>query len=253
MEFLIVGLLAFAAGFVDAAVGGGGLIQIPGLFAMFPAELPARILGTNKFASICGTSISMWNYARRVRLRWQVLVPAFVAALPASWLGAEAVRYLSRNAIRPVILILLILVAVYTFFNKSLGIDHRPRIAARYESLLAVAVGGVCGLYDGFFGPGTGAFLIFVFVRVFGYDFLHASASAKIINWATNFGALALFALTGNVIWAAALVMAACNIAGGWTGSHLALKHGSGFVRAFFLFVLIVLIGKFAYDTFQQS
>lgn len=168
MEYLAVGLIAFAAGFVDAAVGSGGLIQIPGLFAVFPAALPARILGTNRFSSICGTTISMRRYARRVALRWNVLIPAFVAALPASRLGGDAVRYLFRETLHPVNLALLVLVAIYTFLNKSLGMHHRPRITERHVRLPAVLVGSVFGFQGGFFGLGTGAFLIFVFLRVFG-------------------------------------------------------------------------------------
>jgi uncharacterized membrane protein YfcA len=109
------------------------------------------------------------------------------------------------------------------------------------------------GFYDGFFGPGTGAFLIFVFIRFFGYSFLHASAAAKVLNVGTNLAALVYFGATGSILWGPAVAMAACNVAGSWTGSHLAIKKGSGFVRALFLIVLAALIIKFGYDTYRAA
>jgi len=192
----IAGLGGFAllAGLVDAVAGGGGLIQLPALLLLWPAgeaTALAAVLGTNKFSSICGTGLAAVQYARRVPLHWASLLPAAGAALAGSWLGARVVTGLNPALLRPLILGLLVAVAGYTFARKDLGRLHAPRFSPRQERWLGVAVGAGIGFYDGFFGPGTGSFLIFAFVGLFGFDFLTASAGAKVINFATNLSALA--------------------------------------------------------------
>ncbi|MBK6600102.1 MAG: TSUP family transporter [Betaproteobacteria bacterium] len=249
MELLLLGVLALFAGFVDAIVGGGGLVQLPALFGAYPGASPALLLGTNKMAGIAGTAVAATRYLRRVRLPWAVLGPAVVGALLFALLGARAVAWLPREAVRPLILVLLIVVAVYTFLRKDFGAVHAPRRSAAAAPWLGFATGATLGFYDGFFGPGTGAFLMFVFVRLFGWDLLMASAAARVVNVATNFTALAFFAATGNVLWLTGLVMASCNIAGSIAGSGLALARGTAFVRGVFLVVLAVLIAKFGWDT----
>lgn len=247
---ITLALAAFGAGFIDAVVGGGGLIQIPALFTALPQELPASLFGTNKFSSIFGTTNAAWRYARRVRMPWRTTLPAALAAFACSYLGAMAVAWLPREALRPIILFLLVGAAAYTFHNKSFGALHRPQHSGNHELAYALLVGGVIGFYDGFFGPGTGSFLIFLFIRFFGFDFLHASAAAKVVNVATNLAALAYFVPHGYLLPVLAVVMAAFNVLGSLAGSHLALRHGSGFVRQMFLIVVSALILKFAYDTF---
>lgn len=254
MEFLESGLLAlvlaaFLAGAIDAVVGGGGLIQIPALFAIHPGESAATLFGTNKCASVVGTANATWRYALRVKMPWRTILPAAVAAFAFSYLGAAAVAWLPKEAIRPLILLLLILAAVYTLKRKDFGQVHRPAHAGHRELIYAVLLGGVIGFYDGFFGPGTGSFLIFLFVRFFGFDFLHASAGAKVVNVATNLAALAYFVPNGYVLPVLALTMAVANVSGSMAGTWLALKHGSGFVRQVFLVVVGALIVKFAWDT----
>lgn len=252
-DFLLfaLGLAAFCAGFVDAVVGGGGLIQIPALFAAFPNASPATLFGTNKLASIVGTSSAAVQYARRVSIPWRVALPGALAALIGSWYGAKAVAYLPPTVLRPLILVLLVLVAVYTFMRKDLGtVSTEPAHGGR-SAAIALGIGGVIGFYDGFFGPGTGSFLIFLFIRLLGMDFLRASVTAKILNVATNLAAIAYFVNNVSLLWKVAAVMAVCNLSGAVTGSRAALKHGSGFVRRMFLCVVSVLIAKLAYDTFR--
>ena len=241
---------AFLAGLVDAVVGGGGLIQSPALFAAQPGVAPATLFGTNKFASVFGTANAAWRYARRVEMPWRTILPAAIAAFALSYAGAAAVAWLPKDAVRPLILILLIFSAVYTLLKKDFGQLHRPAHSGRRELAYAVLLGGVIGFYDGFFGPGTGSFLIFLFIRFFGFDFLHASAGSKVVNVATNLAALAYFLPAGHIIAALAVGMAVANVAGSITGTWLALKHGSGFIRIVFLVVVGVLIVKFAWDTF---
>lgn len=248
---LMLALAAFAAGFIDSVVGGGGLIQIPALFTMLPQQSPATLFGTNKFASVFGTTNAAWRYARRVAMPWRTTLPAALAAFACSYLGAMAVSFLPRDLLRPLILILLVGAAVYTFVRKDFGAVHGPAHSGHKELVYAILLGGVIGFYDGFFGPGTGSFLIFLFIRFFGFDFLHASAAAKVVNVATNLAALAYFAPNGHLLWQVAIAMAVCNVGGSVAGTHLALKHGSGFVRQVFLVVVSLLIAKFAWDTFR--
>lgn len=243
---------AFAAGFIDSVVGGGGLIQIPALFTALPQQAPATLFGTNKFASVFGTTNAAWRYAQRVNMPWRTTLPAAIAAFACSYLGAMAVAWLPRELLRPLILVLLIGAAGYTFIRKDFGAVHGPQHSGHRELAYAVLLGGVIGFYDGFFGPGTGSFLIFLFIRFFGFDFLHASAAAKVVNVATNLAALAYFAPNGHMLWQLAVVMAVSNVGGSLAGTHLALKHGSGFVRQVFLVVVSLLILKFAWDTFSS-
>lgn len=234
---------AFFAGMVDAVVGGGGLIQIPALLAQFPQTAIPTLFGTNKLSSIAGTGAALWRYARSVRIPWAVVLPATVAALLGAWGGAALVAWIPREAMRPLVIVLMIAVAVYTFRRKDLGQQSsRPlNPADRWKGML---FGGVIGLYDGFFGPGTGSFLVFGFVRLFGMDFVQGSASAKVINFATNLSAIGFFASHGPLLWEIGIVMAVCNLAGSIIGTQLALKHGAGFIRKAFLLVVLLLIGK---------
>lgn len=253
IEISQIAILACAsvfAGFIDSVVGGGGLIQIPAIFSVLPKELPATLFGTNKIASVFGTSNAAWRYARRVTMPWGTTLPAAAAAFACSYLGAMCVAWLPRDLLRPMILVLLVGAAAYTFWRKDFGATHRPQHAGRAEFFYALAVGGVIGFYDGFFGPGTGSFLIFLFIRFFGFDFLHASAAAKIVNVATNLAAIGYFVPNGYYLPLIAVIMATANICGSFLGTHMALRHGSGFVRRVFLLVVCALILKFAWDTF---
>ena len=256
IELTLLAVLATAslfAGFIDAVVGGGGLIQLPSLFTVLPREMPATLFGTNKIASIFGTANAALGYARRVRMPWRTVVPAALAAFVFSFLGAMSVAWLPRDVLRPTILVLLIVAAAYTFWRKEFGVTHAPRHDGRVELVLALSIGALAGFYDGFFGPGMGSFLILLLIRFFGFDFLHASAVAKIVNVSTNLAAIGYFVPNGYYIAAAALVMAVGNVAGSFVGTHLALRHGSRFVRKAFLVVVCGLIVKFAWDTFSPA
>lgn len=247
IDWLILAPAAFFAGLVDAVVGGGGLIQIPVLLSAFPQTAIPTLFGTNKVSSIAGTGASLWRYARALTIPWNLVLPATVTALLGAWLGAAVVAWIPRDAMRPLVIVMMVVVAAYTFWRKDLGHveTHEPRPGDRWR---AAAFGLVIGFYDGFFGPGTGSFLIFGFVRVFGLDFVRASASAKVINFATNISAILFFASHGPILWAVGLTMAVCNLIGSQVGTHLALKHGARFVRQAFLAVVVVLIAKQVID-----
>jgi uncharacterized protein len=248
MDLFLVSVASLFAGFVDSIVGGGGLILVPALFAVFPNTHPATLFGVNKSASIWGTAAATVQYARRVQMPWGALLPAAAVCFAGSMAGAWAVTVVSPDFLRRLLPAILIGVLAYTLARKDLGRHHTPRFAGRREALAAAALGLTIGFYDGFFGPGTGSFFVFLFVRWLGYDFLHASASAKLLNTTSNLAALMLFAWKGHVWWHFAVVMAVANVVGSLLGTRLALKHGSGFVRGAFIVVVSALILKTGYD-----
>ena len=252
MEWFFITLASLLAGFVDAVVGGGGLVMVPALFAAFPAAPPATLLGTNKAASVWGTAMATWQYSRRVQVRWGAMLPAAGAGFVGSFAGAWAVTIMSADFLRKLLPLVLLGVLAYTLAKKDLGLHHTPRYTGRQEVLIASLVGVTIGFYDGFFGPGTGSFFVFLFVRLLGYDFLNASASAKLLNCATNIAAILLFAAKGHVWWHFAVTLAVANVVGSLLGTHLALKHGTGFVRGIFIVVVSILILKTGYDAFLR-
>jgi uncharacterized membrane protein YfcA len=250
MELIFVTCASLLAGFVDSIVGGGGLILVPALFAAFPTTHPATLFGINKGASIWGTAVATAQYAKRVDMRWSALLPAALAGFGGSLAGAWLVTEISPQFLRKVLPVVLLGVLIYTLVKKEMGRHHTPRFSGRTETLVACCIGLLLGFYDGFFGPGTGSFFVFLFVRWLGYDFLNASASAKLLNVATNLAALLLFAYKGHVWWHFALTMAVANVVGSLLGTHMALKHGATFVRMVFIFVVSALILKTGYDAF---
>jgi uncharacterized protein len=252
-ELLIVALASGLAGFVDAIVGGGGLVLLPALFATFPTASPATLMGTNKGGAIWGTAWAARQYAGRVTMNWRSLRPAAAGALLGSFVGAWVVTLVSPDGLRKALPLVLIGILAYTLARKDLGRHHAPRHAAATEAVLAGAIGLGIGFYDGFFGPGTGSFFVFLFVRVLGYDFLNASAAAKLLNTATNAAALLLFAWKGHVWWRVAAVLAVANVVGSLLGTRLALRHGAGFVRGVFVVVVGALILKTGHDVFLRG
>lgn len=248
VDFALLGCAAFLAGLVDAVVGGGGLIQVPVLFSVFSREIPATLLGTSKFAGIFGTGAAAVNYARKVRVAWSAAAPAAVSALLLSFAGAYTVTKVPADFVRTLLPFVLVAVAVYTFRKKDFGSVHAPLHSGSTERWVAVGIGAAIGFYDGFFGPGTGSFLLFLYVRFFGFDFLSASAAAKVVNVACNLSALMWFGYSGHILWQLGLMMAVCQVAGSLVGTKLAIKHGSAFVRKLFLVVVSLLIVKTNYD-----
>jgi uncharacterized protein len=221
VDFALLGVAAFLAGLVDAVVGGGGLIQIPAMFSVFQKEIPATLLGTNKLASVFGTGAAALNYARRVEVAWSTAAPAALAAFVASFLGAWCVSRVPGDFVRGLLPFILLAVAIYTLCKKDFGSTHAPLHSGIKELLLATTLGAAIGFYDGFFGPGTGSFLLFLFVRFFGFDFLSASAAAKIVNVGSNISALLWFGYSGHLIWQLGLLMAVCQVGAPLSGRGL--------------------------------
>jgi uncharacterized membrane protein YfcA len=250
MDMLVVTLASLFAGFIDSVVGGGGLVLVPALFATFPTAHPATLLGSNKGASFWGTGFATWRYSQKVPLQWRLLAPAAAIAFATSMAGAWLVTIISADFLRRLLPVVLVLVLLYTLAKKDLGHHHVPRFGGQHEQWAASGIGALMGLYDGFFGPGAGSFLVFLFVRLMGYDFLRATASAKVINLASNGAALLLFMVKGHVWWHYVVAMALANVAGSYLGTRLAIRHGTQFVRAVFLLVVAALILKTSWDAF---
>lgn len=240
---------SFLAGCIDAIVGGGGLIQLPLLLLLFPQVPIATLFGTNKLASIAGTSIAIVQYRKRVELPNWVWTTAIVAGI-FSFIGAKSVALLSPALLKPLILLLLIIVGLYSITNPDLGQASRPHPAQ--SAWIAATIGGVLGLYDGFFGPGTGSFLILAMIGLLGLDFLSASAAAKVINGATNLTAIVAFASAGHVIYPLAIGMGLCNSLGAIVGTRLAILKGNRWIRRLFLVVISLLIGRLAWELLKE-
>jgi uncharacterized membrane protein YfcA len=238
---VLLGLAAVTAGFVDAVVGGGGLIQLPALLVGLPHAAPIEILATNKLASICGTTVSSATYYRRIRPDPRTFLPMMVVAFAGSFTGAAVASQIPRSAFEPIVLVALVVVGAYVLLKPTMGEATALRYAGHQHLAAALGVGFVIGFYDGALGPGTGSFLDFALVGLLGYSFLEASAKARLANWATNLGALALFVPQGGVLWKVGLVMGGCNLVGGYVGARVAVSRGARFVRGFF----IVVVGAF--------
>ncbi len=239
---------ALLAGWIDAVAGGGGLIQLPALLILLPGATPAQVLATNKLSSVFGTAVAASVYIRRVRPDLRTALPMAAVALAGSAAGAACASLLPESAFRPLVLVLLVLVGAYTLRRPALGDVQALRFAGKRHLTAALAAAVTIGFYDGIFGPGTGSFLVFALVALMGYSFVQASAKARIVNLATNLGALAVFVPQGAPIYALGFAMAACNVLGGRLGAGTAIARGSGFVRGVFLVVVAILVVRLAVD-----
>jgi len=243
-------MLSFVAGFIDAVVGGGGLIQIPALLISLPKTPLPTIFGTNKIAALAGTSISAIQYSKRIKFNYKLLITISICAGLASFLGAKVVSFINVNTLKSIILVVLILIAIYTFLKKDLGTVQTKNFSFDKQLIYGSLIGIMVGFYDGFFGPGTGSFFVLGFVVILGFEFVQASAYSKVINCMTNISALLVFIKQGNYILELAIIMSVCNITGNVIGTRLALKKGNTFVRTIFLLIVTLMIFRYGYDLF---
>jgi uncharacterized protein len=244
-------LVAFAAGFIDAVVGGGGLLQLPAILINFPNTALPTLFGTNKIAALSGTSIAAYQYSRKIRFDFNVLLPASLFSALASFSGAKVVSHINVSVLKPVILIILILIVIYTIIKKDLGSVQTRSLSYQKQAIYASLIGLVVGFYDGFFGPGTGSFLVLGFVVILGFEFVKASAYSKVINCITNISALVVFIRQGNFLLEIAILMGICNIIGSLLGTKLAIIKGNHFVRILFIIVVSLMIARYGYDVYE--
>lgn len=250
LTLAVLGILAFVAGFIDAVVGGGGLIQLPALLIGFPNAPVPTLFGTNKISALAGTSMAAVQYSRHIRYNFKLLLTVAFFAFVASFAGAKTVSIINPVVLKPAILVILVLIGIYTFLKKDLGTVQSKSLSENKKLVFGSLLGLIVGFYDGFFGPGTGSFLVLGFVVLLGFEFITASAYSKIINCATNVSALFVFIRQGNYLLGVAIVMAIGNIAGSIIGSRMAIKNGNRFIRVFFLIVVAILIARYGYDVF---
>lgn len=246
----LLALAGLAAGFVDAVVGGGGLIQLPALLLGLPDASPAQILATNKLGSICGTTVSSATYYRRVRPDPRTFLPLMLFAFVGSVGGAIVASLIPKEAFSPIVLVALVVVGAYVFFRPSLGQASALRFTGRGHLAAAAGTGLVIGFYDGALGPGTGSFFVISLVGLLGYNFLEASAKARLANWATNLAALCVFVPQGVVLWGVGFTMGVANLVGGYLGARVAVARGAAFVRVFFLVVVSAFIVRIGGEVF---
>jgi len=250
LTFLVVS--AFVAGFIDAVVGGGGLIQLPALLIQLPQTAIPVLLGTNKIAALTGTALAARRYARRVRFDFRLLLVIGAFALLFAYLGAKSLHYFNPEVLKPLLFVILLFIASYTYFKKELGQAQSKSLSLRKQLYYGSVLAMVVGFYDGFIGPGTGSFLVLGFVVLLGFEFLKASAYAKVINVMTNFSALLVFVQQGNYLFELAILLAVCNGTGSWLGSVTALKRGNTFIRKIFLLIVLLLLIRYGADLYLQ-
>jgi len=241
---------SFFAGFIDSIAGGGGLIQLPALLIGLPKSETAEVLGTNKLSAVFGTTTAAALYRKQIKPDPKVLIAMGVPAFLGSAGGAVLASNIPTSSMRPMVLVLLIIVAVYTWFKPDLGKFENLRHLPKRRVQIAAFAGVVIGFYDGIFGPGTGSFLMLILVASLGYAFITASAIAKVVNVATNVGAIMVFGINGAVIWQIGIILGVANISGAVIGARLAIKGGSTLVRKVFLLVTVALIVKVGIATF---
>lgn len=251
-EFFILLPLTFVAAMLNASVGGGGLVLIPGMFTLFPNVGPATLLATEKLASVTGQATSSVQYARRIPLPWKLLAMSAAAAFCGAHFGARAIAVLPSSWVKPFVVFLLIVMLLYTWFKPDFGKQDAHVPISRNDLIRGLLIGTAIGFYEGFFGPGAGSFLIFLFVRVFHFDFMRATACAKVVNMSTNLGALAYFIPAGMVMYSMAIPMVFAMITGSMAGSYLAIKGGNRWLRRLFLLLVLTLLAKLILDLLKS-
>ena len=253
VTFCLLCLAAFAAGFIDAVAGGGGLIQTPAALILLPNYAVATIIGTLKIPAFSGTGFAAFQYQKKVQFNWRLLGIMAILSFCAAFLGSILLTTVRNDFMKPLLLGVLTVFAIYTFTKKDFGQQQAKTHSVKRQLCYAVAISLCIGFYDGFIGPGAGSFLVMSFIAILGFDFLHASANAKMVNLATNLGSICLFVIKGKIIWAIAIPMAICNAFGGWVGAKLAIKRGNSFIRIFFLIVVSITLLRLAYDVFFMA
>jgi uncharacterized protein len=249
-QIIILCIGAFAAGFIDAIVGGGGLVQTPVTLVTLPQYPLASLLGTTKIPSIFGASIAAIQYSLKVSLNWRLLAIMCSIALAAAYAGSKTVTVVSNSFMKPVLFAVLIIVAIYTYTKKDFGLAVNNTMSKNKQTIYAILFAAAIGFYDGFIGPGAGSFMVLFFIGALGFDFLKASAHSKLLNVSTNLGSIIYFSGSGHILYYYAIPMAACNFTGSLIGSRLAILKGNKFIRIFFLFVVAGTIIRFGYDIF---
>jgi uncharacterized protein len=246
--YIAVCLITFFAGFIDAVVGGGGLLQVPALLFVLPTYSHTNIIATNRAASIAGTSVAAWQYLKKIKINWQYIFVAGVTIAVASYCGVFLMHKIPKSTFKIILFFIIAALTIYTIFKKQIGQTQQLTAGTRKTFILLALIAVAMGLYNGSIGPGTGTLLVFAMVRIIGFDFLHASAYSKVINAIADAGSLIGFIANKAIIVKYALPMMLFNVLGGYLGSKVAIKKGNGFIRIVFIVVMVLLIARLGYD-----
>jgi uncharacterized membrane protein YfcA len=246
-SYLFLLPVVFLAGFVDSIAGGGGLLSLPAYMA---AGLPPHnALANNKFSSVFGTTITTIRYSHSKMIDFKIAIPGAIFALIGSALGSRTVLLIDPAFLNYVLLFLIPAITIFTLVNKNIGkVKKEHTFSSMALYLIASLTGLIIGFYDGFFGPGTGSFLMFLYMALYGSDYVAANANAKVVNLASNVAAAAIFLISGKVIIAIGIPAAICGIAGNWLGSKIVIRNGAKVIRPFFLIVLALLFVRIIYN-----
>lgn len=249
VTIILLCFIAFFAGLVDAIVGGGGLIQTPAGLILLNNNSVAQVIGSLKIPSFTGTFFAARTFLKKVKIPLARLFLFTSFAFTASFTGSLCLTKVSNQFMKPVILVVLIIIAIYTFTKKDFGRESNNK-TLEFPWYKGALICMALGFYDGFIGPGAGSLLVLAFISWLGFDFLQANAHAKVVNLATNMGSIILFGLKGAILWHIAFPMAICNALGGIIGSRLAIMKGNGFIRTVFLVVILGTLCRLGYDVF---
>lgn len=245
---IILCVASFVAGFIDAIVGGGGLIQTPAALILLPNLPVASIIGTLKIPGFSGTSMAAYHYLKSAKVNWKLFLVMAIISFGFAYLGSSLLNVMQNDFMKPLLVVVLVLLLLYTYLKKDFGQFQLDKLTKKQTYIYGSIICVFLGFYDGFIGPGTGSLLIMAFIAILGFDFLNANIYAKLVNLATNIGSITLFVLKGKIIWTIAIPMAICNVAGAWFGARLALSKGNQFIRVFFLIVVGLMLLRFAFD-----
>jgi uncharacterized membrane protein YfcA len=229
------------------------LIQTPVGLILLPNLPVATVIGSLKIPAFSGTFFAAIQYIKKVKMKWKMLLTMMLLAFCAAFIGSKLLSMIHNDFMKPILLIVLSLVAIYTYSKKNFGTKNEKNLTPKREIFYGIIISIIIGFYDGFIGPGAGSFLVLAFITIVGFDFLHASAHAKMVNLATNFGSILFFLIKGTILWNLAIPMALCNAAGGFIGAKIAIKKGNSFIRIFFLLVVVGTLIRFGYDVFFKK
>ncbi len=255
METYIIILLciaSFVAGFIDAIVGGGGLIQTPAALILMPTQSVATIIGTLKIPGFSGTSMATYQYLKKATVNWKLFIIMAIVSFVFAFIGSSLLNVMQNDFMKPLLFVILVLLLLYTYFKKDFGQFQVDKLTQKQIYIYGIVICIFLGFYDGFIGPGTGSLLIMAFIAILGFDFMQANMYAKLVNLATNIGSISLFVMKGKILWSIAIPMAICNATGSWIGARLAISKGNGFIRVFFLIVVGIALIRFGYDVFVK-
>ncbi|WP_332633588.1 sulfite exporter TauE/SafE family protein [Halalkalibacter flavus] len=248
LTFLI--FAGFAAAFIDSVVGGGGLISIPAL--LFTGLPPSVALGTNKLAATMGSLTSTINFLRSGKINKRLVVKLLPLSIIGSGIGVYVVQLIPPEFLKPIILVLLVLVTIYTLLKKDWGMESTFKKLSLKTTIFIVLATLILGFYDGFLGAGTGSFLIFAFLLL-GFDFVESAGNAKVLNFGSNLAALITFILFNSVNFYYGIPMGIAMVLGAFVGSRVAIKSGAAYVKLLFIAITVVLIGKSIWDYIQKQ